>query len=86
MRKWQKIQQRVDLETYLDLTTEGEQMGDWTNRVKHLEEAHRVLDLKLNEMERHPHVDESKVAELKRQKLKYKDEIQKLQQQHKGKV
>jgi hypothetical protein len=35
-------------------------------------------------MENHPHVDESKVAELKRQKLKYKDEIQRLQQQHKG--
>ena len=58
----------------------------YQNRIKHLEEAHRVLDLKLNEMERHPHVDESKVAELKRQKLKYKDEIQKLQQQHKGEV
>jgi hypothetical protein len=51
-----------------------------------LEEAHRVLELKLNEMENHPHVDESKVAELKRQKLKYKDEIQRLQQQHKGEV
>ena len=84
MRKWQKIQQKVDLETYLDLTTEDEQMGDWHNHVKHLEEAHRVLDLKLKEMEKHPHVDESKVAELKRQKLKYKDEIQRLQQQHKG--
>lgn len=84
MRKWQKIQQKVDLETYLDLTTEGDEMGDWTNHVKHLEEAHRVLDLKLKEMEKHPHVDESKVAELKRQKLKYKDEIQRLQQQHKG--
>jgi hypothetical protein len=65
---------------------ENEDMGDWHNHVKHLEEAHRVLELKLNEMERHPHVDESKVAELKRQKLKYKDEIQRLQQQHKGEV
>jgi hypothetical protein len=61
-------------------------MGNWVNHIKHLEEAHRVLDLKLHEMERHPHVDESKVAELKRQKLKYKDEIQRLQQQHKGEV
>jgi len=42
-----------------------------------------VLELKLHEMERHPHVEESKVAELKRQKLKYKDEIQRLQLQHK---
>ena len=68
------------------MNMENEDMGDWHNHVKHLEEAHRVLELKLNEMERHPHVDESKVAELKRQKLKYKDEIQRLQQQHKGEV
>jgi len=58
-------------------------MGDWHNHIKHLEEAHRVLELKLHEMERHPHAEESKVAELKRQKLKYKDEIQRLQLQHK---
>jgi len=58
-------------------------MGDWHNHVKHLEESHRVLALKIDEMEKHPHVDESKVAELKRQKLKYKDEIQRLQLQHK---
>jgi hypothetical protein len=45
-----------------------------------------VLELKLNEIERHPHVDEQKVAELKRQKLKYKDEIQRLQLQHKDHV
>lgn len=59
-------------------------MGDWHNHVKHLEESHRVLALKIDEMEKHPHVEESKVAELKKQKLKLKDEIQRLQQQHKG--
>lgn len=58
-------------------------MGDWHNHIKHLEESHRVLEMKLKEMELHPHVDEQKVAELKKQKLKYKDEIQRLQQQHK---
>lgn len=73
------------METYLDSTTAIEPT-DWSTHVKHMEEAHRVLDLKLHEMEHHPHVDESKVAELKRQKLKYKDEIQRLQQQHKGEV
>lgn len=86
MRKWQKIQQKLDLETLLDQNTEGEQMGNWVNHVKHLEEAHRVLSLKIDEMERHPHVEELKVAELKRQKLKYKDEIQRLELQHKGQV
>jgi hypothetical protein len=84
MRKWQKIQQKIDLDNLLETNTENEDTGDWAIHVKHLEEAHRVLELKLNEMENHPHVDESKVAELKRQKLKYKDEIQRLQQQHKG--
>lgn len=58
-------------------------MGDWHNHVKHLEESHRVLSLKIDEMEKHPHVEESKVAELKKQKLKLKDEIQRLEQQHK---
>jgi hypothetical protein len=29
-------------------------------------------------MEKHPHVDESKVAELKKKKLQYKDEIARL--------
>lgn len=53
-------------------------MGDVSNRIRHLEEMHRVLDLKITEMEKHPHVEESKVAELKRQKLKYKDEITRL--------
>ena len=84
MRKWQKIQQKLDLETLLEPNTEEIEMGDWHNHVKHLEESHRVLSLKIDEMEKHPHVDKLKVAELKRQKLKYKDEIQRLQQQHKG--
>lgn len=58
-------------------------MGNWHNHVKHLEESHRVLSLKIDEMEKHPHVEEAKVAELKKQKLKLKDEIQRLEQQHK---
>ena len=59
-------------------------MGDWHNHVKHLEEAHRVIELRLSEMEKHPHTEESKVAELKKQKLKLKDDIRRLQEQHKG--
>jgi len=59
-------------------------MGDWNNHVKHLEEAHRVLALQLAEMERHPHVEEAKVAELKKKKLQLKDDIERLKLQHKG--
>jgi uncharacterized protein YdcH (DUF465 family) len=51
----------------------------YENRIKHLEEAHRVLDKQIGDMERnHPHVEESKVAELKKQKLQLKDEIARL--------
>jgi hypothetical protein len=63
-----------------------EEMGDWHNHIKHLKESHRVAEMQLHELEKHPHVEESKVAELKKLKLKYKDEIQKLEAQHKDDV
>jgi hypothetical protein len=47
-------------------------------RVRHLEEAHRALDKQLTEMTKHPHVEESRVAELKKKKLQLKDQIQQL--------
>lgn len=53
-------------------------MTTYPERIKHLEEAHRVLDQKILEMQKHPHVDEQKVAEYKKQKLQYKDEISRL--------
>jgi hypothetical protein len=53
-------------------------MTTYSERIKHLEEAHRVLDQKILEMQKHPHVDEQKVAEYKKQKLQYKDEISRL--------
>lgn len=52
----------------------------YENRIKHLEEAHRVLNKQIADMDRnHPHVEESKVAELKKKKLQLKDEISRLQ-------
>ncbi len=56
-------------------------MESTSNRIRHLEEMHRVLDLKITEMQQHPHVDEQKVAEYKKQKLQYKDEISRLSRQ-----
>ena len=48
-------------------------------RIKHLEEAHRVLDAQINFMqEKHPHVEETKLASMKKQKLQLKDQIQQL--------
>ena len=46
--------------------------------IKHLEEAHHALEKKLGKMQKHPHVDEQKVAEIKKQKLQLKDQIREL--------
>lgn len=47
---------------------------------------HRVLNKQIDDMERnHPHVEESKLAELKKKKLQMKDELarlKKLQWEH----
>lgn len=52
----------------------------YENRIKHLEEMHRVLDKQIADLLRdHPHVEESKVAEMKKQKLQLKDEISRMQ-------
>jgi len=46
--------------------------------IKHLEEAHHALEKKLGKMQKHPHADEIKVAEIKKQKLQLKDQIREL--------
>jgi len=63
-----------------------EEMGDWHNHIKHLEESHRLADLQIHELEKHPHVEEQKLAELKKIKLKYKDEILRLRTLHKDEL
>jgi len=51
----------------------------YKSRIAHLEESHKVLDKQITDMQRnHPHVEEDKVAELKKKKLALKDEISKL--------
>ena len=74
------MQQKLDLEILLDQNMEDE-MGDVRNHIKHLKESHRVLDLKISEMEAHPHVDEEHLHELKKQKLRLKDEITRFESQ-----
>lgn len=59
---------------------------DWQEHIRWLEESHRIAELQLHEMEKHPHVEEQKVAELKKLKLKYKDEIVRLKTLHKDQV
>lgn len=48
------------------------------NHISELSQRHRVLDLKIEKEQSRPLIDDVKVAELKRQKLKLKDEINRL--------
>jgi hypothetical protein len=48
-------------------------------KIKQLEESHKVLNKQIDDMERnHPHVEEAKLAEMKKKKLLIKDEIARL--------
>lgn len=52
----------------------------YENRIKHLKEAHRVLDDKINAHEReHPGTESQLVQEWKKQKLHLRDEIARLE-------
>ena len=51
----------------------------YKNKIKQLEESHRVLDKQIADMERnHPHVEVEKLTEMKKKKLAYRDEISRL--------
>lgn len=47
----------------------------YENRIKHLEEAHRVLDKQVNNLEKNGLFEDLKLEELKKQRLLLKDEI-----------
>lgn len=48
-------------------------------KIKQLEESHQILNKQIDDMERnHPHVEEAKLAEMKKKKLLIKDEIARL--------
>lgn len=51
----------------------------YEQRIRHLEEMHRNLDIEIYKMEKnHPHVEESRVHDMKKQKLLIKDELSQL--------
>lgn len=51
----------------------------YKTKIQHLEEMHKVLNKQIDDMERnHPHVEVDKLTEMKKQKLKIKDEISRL--------
>ena len=47
----------------------------YQNKIKHLEEAHRVLDKQIDSMERTGIYDDLKIDEMKKRRLRLKDDI-----------
>lgn len=55
----------------------------YKERIKHLEHLHKEIDQEIDKMEKnHPHVSESKVHDLKKQRLLYRDELSRLRKLH----
>lgn len=54
----------------------------YQNKIKHLEEAHRVLNRQIDSMEKTGIYDDLKIEELKKQRLRLKDEIVILKHKH----
>ena len=54
----------------------------YQNKIKHLKEAHRVLNKQIDSMEKTGIYDDLKIEELKKQRLRLKDEIVILKQKH----
>ncbi len=56
----------------------------YENRIKHLEEAHRALDKKIDTLEKNGLYEDLHLEELKKQRLHLKDEIAMLQAKQAG--
>ncbi len=56
----------------------------YENRIKHLEEAHRALDKQIDTLERTGLFEDLKLEDLKKQRLRLKDEIVILQAKQAG--
>ena len=56
----------------------------YENRIKHLEEAHRALDKQIDTLEKTGLYEDLKLEELKKQRLRLKDEIVILQAKQAG--
>ncbi len=56
----------------------------YENRIKHLEEAHRTLDKRIDTLEQNGLYEDLKLEELKKQRLQLKDEIAILQAKQAG--
>lgn len=51
----------------------------YRERIKHLEQMHREIDSEIDKMEKnHPHVEETRVHDMKKKRLQYRDELSRL--------
>lgn len=48
-------------------------------RIKHLEQLHEEINREIDNMEKnHPHVEETRVHDMKKKRLQYRDELSRL--------
>ena len=57
-------------------------MGDYTQRLKFLRETHQYLNKKIDTMEKTGKFTDEEISEMKRDRLKMKDQIEKLEKEH----
>ena len=57
-------------------------MGDYTQRLKWLKETHQYLNKKIDTMEKTGKFSDEQISEMKRDRLKMKDEIERLEKEH----
>ena len=57
-------------------------MGDYTQRLKFLRETHQYLNKKIDTMEKTGKFSDEQISEMKRDRLKMKDEIERLEKEH----
>ena len=57
-------------------------MGDYTQRPKWLRETHQYLNKKIDTMEKTGKFTDEEISEMKKDRLKMKDEIEKLEKEH----
>ena len=57
-------------------------MGDYTQRLKWLKETHQYLNKKIDTMEKTGKFADEQISEMKRDRLRMKDEIERLEKEH----
>jgi len=57
-------------------------MGDYTQRLKWLRETHQYLNKKIDTMEKTGKFSDEQISEMKRDRLKMKDEIERIEKEH----